>query len=95
MTNARRKPCFECSYEDPLSLDTDEGECSESRYYTGSCPDCLYLRHDTGDKIPGHSWENCTSGKLHPDYEMWRWLNEDSEPCNKCHGSGRVRRCRP
>lgn len=61
-------------------------ECQLSRYSEHSDPLCGWIER-------GGKWENCQSGKLNPAYPEWRRLYF-TVPCDKCHGTGRVRRGR-
>jgi hypothetical protein len=80
MTAAMRRPCFEGETEDLMCPD----ECQESRYAQFSDPRCSWL-------VKGNHWETCNSGRKHGAYAAWRELQE-TEPCSRCHGTGRVRR---
>ena len=59
-------------------------ECQLSRYSEHSDSLCGWIER-------GGTWENCKSGKLNPAYPEWRRL-QDTIICDKCHGTGRVRR---
>jgi len=58
-------------------------ECQQSRYSEHSDPVCGWIEK-------GGRWENCKSGKLFEGYKVWRHMQE-TIPCDKCHGTGRVR----